>query len=507
MKAKLQQNKLSTELLYHSLDSINDCITITDLNDKLIYVNETFEKVYGYSRNEIIGKNVDILRKPNEYDPKILAKDIYPGWKGKLYNVKKDGTIFLIELKTNIIKDEKGNFIGAIGVAKDLTTELENKRKLDRVEDKYNTLFDELKDAVFESTPEGKMIEINPAGLELFGYKNNEELSVADIANELYFDPADRDKFKSELEKKGYVKDYEIKIKNKNKEVLTVLETAFAVYDSEGKIEAYRGILRDITVEKMQKQRLEEYVNEIANGHKKLYQSESELKETNAAKDKLFAIIAHDLRSPFTSLIGLTEFMIDDIDEMEKGEIVDFATKISESSKHILNLIENLLQWSRLQSDKIEHEKDRFDIKDMISEVTEILTNNANVKNIEIKFQSDKSYYVLGDRNMIFSTIQNLITNAIKFTHIGGQINIYLKEIEGFIEVTIEDNGVGMDAVTLSNLFRIDVHNTTFGTNEEKGSGLGLILCKEFVEKNGGTIRAESELDIGSKFIFTIPKA
>ncbi len=502
----MQSNHISIDLLNRSLDSINDCITITDLDDKIIYVNKTFEKVYGYSKEEIIGEKTDILRKENEHNLGILMETLRRGWVGKLYNVKKDGTEFLIELKTNVIKDEDGNFIGAIGVAKDLTLQIENEKKLTQVEDKYNTLFNELKDAVFESTPDGKMLDINPAGLELFGYSTREELSRADIASDLYFDPSARDRFKSELEKKGYVKDYEIKIKNKRGEILNVLETAFAVYDNEKNIKAYRGILRDITDERLQKERLEKYVNQIAAGHKKLYQSENQLKQTNAAKDKLFSIIAHDLRSPFTSLIGLTEFMIDDIDEMEKDEIINFATKISESSKHILNLIENLLQWSRIQSNKMICEKDRFNLKELVFEVVEVLNNNAQNKNISIKNLVEKNSYVIADRNMIFSAIQNLISNAIKFTHSGGQIKISINGKDRFYEVSVEDNGVGMDKGTLSNLFRIDVHNTALGTNEERGSGLGLILCKEFIEKNGGKIRAESELDIGSKFTFTIPK-
>jgi PAS domain S-box-containing protein len=489
------------------LDSINDCITITDLNNNIIYANKTFEKVYGYTQEEVVGKKPDILRKRNEHYPDILKETLEHGWTGKIYNKKKDGTVFLIELKTNVIKDEKGNFLGAIGVAKDLTSQVENEKKLTQVEDKYNTLFNGLKDVVFETTPDGKIVEMNPAGIELLAFKSKKELSEVNIAVDLYVNPDDREKFKSELEKKGYVKDYEIRIKNKYGTELTLLETAFGVYNKNKKIKAYRGILRDITVEKLQKQRLENYVNEIANGHKKLYESESELKKTNAAKDKLLSIIAHDLRSPFTSLIGLTEFMIEDIDEMERHEIIDFATKISESSKHILSLIENLLQWSRIQSGKLECEKEKFNLHDLICEILEILNNNVQNKNIAVKNLSAKNTYVLADRNMIFSVIQNLISNAIKFTHSGGEIKVDIKGSRGFYKVIIEDNGVGMDSETLNNLFRIDVHYTSRGTNDEKGSGLGLILCKEFVEKNGGKIHVESELGFGSKFVFTVPKS
>lgn len=497
------------KLLLHMINSINDAINITDMDQEIIFVNNAFLKMYGYSLDEIIGKKIDIIRS-DKNDERILNK-IYPetlkgGWKGRLVNKRKDGSEFVIELTTSLIKDENGNAVAMVGISKDLTEQVKAEEKLKEAQDKYRTLFLELKDAVYESSVDGKFIELNPAGLELFGVKSFEQIKHVDIAKEIYLLQDQREQFKRELEKTGFVSNYQIDIKRLNGEVATVLETSMAVKNKKGEIIGYRGILRDITEIKKNEERLKLLIEKFENLTLQLRRSEQELKELNASKDKFFSIVAHDLRSPFSSLLNFSEFLVEDIDELSKEEIKSFAEKINESSKNVFALLENLLQWSRIQTGKIPYEPTTFNIYHKINQIINLLKNNAEDKKINIINEVAPTTLVFADEDMIFSVMQNLLSNAIKFTRENGSIIFKSQIRDNDVELSVKDNGVGIKEEDLKKLFRIDVHHTTYGTKEEKGSGLGLLLCKEMVERNRGKIWVTSKVGEGTTFTFTIPK-
>lgn len=280
-------------------------------------------------------------------------------------------------------------------------------------------------------------------------------------------------------------------------------------------------VIRDISNRKETNTIIKKYVQELQNDkvklkrnaielatlNKKLSESESELALLNAQKDKFFSIIAHDLRSPFTSLLGFTEYLTQYLDRLSKQEIRDYATNIQNSAKNIYKLVENLLQWSRLQTNRIEFDPMQMNITALINSTIELFKNNAKEKRIEIINECQERYKVLADMNMVETVLRNLISNAIKFTEPGGKIIIDAFPADGFIEVMVMDDGKGISEEDIDKLFRIDSHYTTEGTNREKGSGLGLILCKEFVNKNGGEIWVESKAGYGSTFRFTVPLA
>ena len=496
------------KLALQTINSINECISITDTGDIILYVNKSFANVYGYDPKELVGKHVAIVRS-NKNDPTLL-KEIQPstakeGWRGRIWNKRKNGEEFLIELNTSVVTDEEGNVVAHVGVARDLTEQLKAEALLIETQFRYQNLFMEIKDVVYESTPEGKFISLNPAGLELFGIDSS-AIENLDLIKNLYIDQNDRKKFQDELQRNGFVKDYEIVIKNLNGEIKTLLETSYAVKDNEGKIVAYRGILRDITQTKKNEAELKRLIDELGRLNTQLKNSEDELKNTNASKDKFFSIIAHDLRSPFSSLLSFSEFLSEDIDELPKNEIKLFAEKINEAAKGVFTLLENLLQWSRIQSGKIPMHPVTFGIFQKISQVINLLSNNADRKKIKIVNEVDNIATVFADEDMVFSVVQNLLSNAIKFTRPDGVIAFGSSTKENEIEISVTDNGVGIKKEDLEKLFRIDAHLTTYGTNDEKGSGLGLILCKEMIELNGGKINVSSKPGEGTTFSFTLPK-
>jgi ligand-binding sensor domain-containing protein/signal transduction histidine kinase len=232
-----------------------------------------------------------------------------------------------------------------------------------------------------------------------------------------------------------------------------------------------------------------------------------ELIEANATKDKFFSIISHDLRSPFQGLLALSDFLASNIDDYDKDDIRDMATDLNKSSNILFDLLNNLLEWSRIQTQNLKTESEELNLSETVARVIKLLSINAYDKKILLTSDIDVELIVLADPNMINSVIQNLIANAIKFTNEGGEIRITAVKKNDFTEVSVSDSGLGMGEDTIKKLFRIDTKITTPGTKNERGTGLGLILCKELLEKNGGCIRVESEVGKGTTFYFTVRNA
>ncbi|MBI3124703.1 MAG: PAS domain S-box protein [Ignavibacteriales bacterium] len=230
-----------------------------------------------------------------------------------------------------------------------------------------------------------------------------------------------------------------------------------------------------------------------------------ELKISNATKDKFFSIIAHDLRSPFQGILGVVELLTNEIDSLSKSEIANFSHKLKYSLTKQYELLSDLLEWARLQTGNIEAIPEIIPLSSQVEMVIDSLKLLANQKDITIENAVDDETEVYSDHELLRIVLRNLISNSIKFTKPGGLISISAKRKEIYSEVTISDTGVGIAKEALDKIFRIDVHYSTEGTAKEKGTGLGLILCKEIIERQKGKIWAESNLNEGSKFTFVLP--
>ncbi len=238
----------------------------------------------------------------------------------------------------------------------------------------------------------------------------------------------------------------------------------------------------------------------------KLIESEGRLKELNVTKDKFFSIIAHDLKSPFNSILGFSELLIRQIQEGDYEGIEKYAGIIEGSSEHAMNLLTNLLEWSRSQTSRMEFNPEYVEMVSLIREVSVLFDDTARQKKIVITKELPRSVIVHADKSMISTVLRNLLSNAVKFTGKKGKITISAIEEDTEWKFLVSDSGVGIRGDLVEKIFRIDSNHTTLGTNNEKGTGLGLILCEEFVEKHRGKIWVESEVGQGSKFYFTIPK-
>jgi signal transduction histidine kinase len=222
-------------------------------------------------------------------------------------------------------------------------------------------------------------------------------------------------------------------------------------------------------------------------------------------KDRFLSIIAHDLRAPFNSLIGFSDVMIEDFDDMDDSVKKELIESIGEVSKETYQLLENLLNWSRSQTGQMELEKQRHSVSKLLNQTFELQSRLAEEKSIALTSSIADDVMLFGDENTIITSIRNLISNAIKFTGTGGSIRISTSSKNGKTRIHIQDNGVGMDQHTVGNLFRTDKKISTLGTNNEKGSGLGLVLCKEFIQINSGNISVNSSPGKGSTFTVSLP--
>lgn len=237
----------------------------------------------------------------------------------------------------------------------------------------------------------------------------------------------------------------------------------------------------------------------------KLQNNENLLKELNAKKDKFFSIIAHDLRGPFISILGVTELLKENFVKYGKEKTEHIINELYTASSNTYNLLENLLEWSRAQSDKIPYDPIKIDITGICTEIANTFYSRAAAKNIKLNYPANEKIEIFADINMLETIMRNLISNAIKFSNNNGIININIEEKSQFAVISISDNGIGIDIDRIDKIFDITQKQSTLGTANEKGTGLGLIICKEFVDKHGCKIWVESEKGKGSNFKFTMP--
>jgi PAS domain S-box-containing protein len=605
-------------LMAHTLKSINESISITDTNNRILFLNAAFLKTYGYpNESELIGEDIARVRS-EENDKgvvdKILSTTAETGWQGEIMNRKKDGTNFPVSLSTSIVQDEDGKILGMVGVAtdiserkraekalqdkeahlrtlvqtipdliwlkdingiyitcnkmfenffgaseaeivgktdydfvereladsfrkndlnaiaageptsneewitfasdghqrlletikvpmydsngttlgvlgigRDITARKQAEERLLESEIKYRTLIESMPDGVYRSTPEGKFVEVNPAMVKLLGYSSKEELMAIDIKDDLYFNPEDRESMILELNPE----ELDVyPLKRKDGSAVWVEDHGWYAKDENGNVIFHEGISRDVTDRKIAEMQMQKYAKE--------------LQELNATKDKFFSIIAHDLKTPFNSILGLSEVLKDEAKHLDIATIEQYSSIIHSTSSNTFRLLENLLEWARVQRSQILFHPVSILLKNLVDEVIEFMIEKANSKMIAVINYIPDGMVVYADKDMLKTILRNLISNALKFTSTRGKIEIKAILKGSTTEILVLDTGTGISKDDIAKIFRIDSNFSKDGTENEKGTGLGLLLCKEFVEKHGGKIWVESEIGKGSTFIFTL---
>lgn len=351
----------------------------------------------------------------------------------------------------------------------------------------YNSILNGVGDPVFVKDNQSKLLIVNDAFTEIFNLKR-EDIIGRTLAEDVT--PKERESFlkiDKKVLKDGFesINEESLTVRGGETRIISTKKTRFI--DSEGK-KYLVGVIHDITERKKSENLIKE--------------SEKQLKELNATKDKLFSIIAHDLRTPFSNIIGLSDLLLENIIDFEESE--KYIKILNKSAKNSLVLLDNLLNWSKSQTGQLNFKPEKIIFSKVISKIISLNKLSAKNKNIIINYISSVEIEVYADENMLKTVLRNLISNAIKFTNVGGNINIYAILKQDYVEITISDDGIGMNEEKIKDLFDIS-SKTTLGTANENGSGLGLVLCKEFVMKNKGEIWVESKEGKGSSFKFTLP--
>lgn len=246
---------------------------------------------------------------------------------------------------------------------------------------------------------------------------------------------------------------------------------------------------------------------EIRSNRTKLLEDAKQLKELIATKDKFFSIIAHDLKSPFHALLGLSEVLKEDMDVLSKDEMKKYANMIYNSAAEAFKLLENLLNWSRMQTGKMEYNPFRYEVIHSVTSAVSLLTGTAESKGIQLSHSVEGGVFVHADKNMIDTVVRNIVSNSIKFSMPGNYVKVSSSMLNENVLIKIEDNGIGMKEEVKNNLFALDKGHSSLGTQNERGTGLGLILCRDMIEMHKGKIWVDSEPGKGTTVYFTLPVA
>lgn len=492
------------------LNNAFNMIISTDVEGVITSFNPAAEKALGYSAEELIGKHtpavfhdtqemqataqallaelgIEKLDHPIEVFVKkaILGQPEEKEWT----YIRKDGSRFPVNLATTVLYDQEGNIIGFMGVAMDISKQKEAEEALQEAYEQYQDLYDNAPIGYHSIGKDTGFISMNKTELNWLGYQYDEvvgKLKMTDIVSEQFY-PDFLSSFEIFLTQ-GFIH-IEGEYKRKDGSTFPVMINSTAIYDEVGNYLRSRGTALDIT--------------DLKKAQTALQEANHRLEELNYIKDRLFSIISHDLRSPLNSLQGvLTLLEMGGLNETEQSTIV---SALSKQVKNTSELLDNLLYWAKSQMQGMELSPVVFYIQTLIRENVDLLTPQAAAKNITLENLSQIPIQVKADREMIKLVIRNIVANAIKFTPQGGKIKIIAEIKDKYCTVSIQDTGAGLPAEQLGKLFKSDTHFTTRGTANEKGTGLGLLLCKDFVERNGGTIGVESEEGKGSRFYFTLP--
>jgi PAS domain S-box-containing protein len=355
---------------------------------------------------------------------------------------------------------------------------------LNESEIKYKNLVENSSIGVFQTKINGAIIYVNNGIVKILDYDSVEQLK-SESSLMLYKDANQRHFLIGQLLEYGVLKDYEVTVITRRGTEKTLIVSIKLEGDT------IDGTAFDITERK------------LAEAEIKL--KNEKLQTLNATKDKFFSIIAHDLKSPFNAIMGFSEILVEQVNEEKYSGVAKYSKIIHSSSQRALDLLTNLMDWARSQTGRMEFIPEYFELVDFINDIIPIFTDIAGQKSITIFTGVPPNAPIFADQAMISTVFRNLISNAIKFTKPGGEIIIAATENQTEIVVSVKDNGVGIPRDMIGKLFRIDENYTTSGTANERGTGLGLILCKEFVEKHGGRIWVESVEGRGSVFSFNLP--
>lgn len=499
---KLKEKELK---LYQSLvESSNDGIALVQ-DGRIIVANKSFANIFGYdSGEELINKEVldlssnDDIIKVAEYFRLLERKKEAPS-RFDFLGKKRDNSYLHTEISAGTFDIDKKTYI--VLIARDITERIRAQKAIRESEEKYRNITENIDDFLFTFERIGfslRPVFCTSSIQKICGYTQTDFLSDSKLFLKIIhpddfkvLKPKLMSLLKSRIQLSG---EFEFRIINKQGNIVWVRTKLNLIRSGTGRIQKLFGLVSDITFRK----RAEE----------ELRKSTQNLIKLNETKDRFISIISHDLRTPFSSILGFTDLLEND-EDLSEEERKQYIKYIQEASRSMLSLVNSLLDWTRLQTGRIRFEPQKINVTEIINDSISTLRGSAIQKQIEIINEINNDLFLFIDKNLITQVFNNLISNAIKFTNRNGSVTISASPAENkrFVKFSVRDTGVGIQPEDLLKLFKVDSKFSTEGTAGEKGSGLGLSLVKEIVEKHGGSIWVESKPGEGSDFQFTLPVA
>jgi PAS domain S-box-containing protein len=490
-RKEVEKALLESEERYHAIfDSSLDAILLTSPDGRILDVNASACQMFERTSEDIklIGRN-GIL---DEWNPNLSSALEKRNRTGKLDSVKlncvrKSGQKFPAEITSSIFYDKDGNARTTM-IIRDVTDRVLIERARKKSDSYTKALLDAIPDLMFRLDKNGVYLDYKAAKDDLayvkesiIGKKNSDMTSPE-------FSALVDEKIRLTLESGEMVEfGYELVLPVKGK---CEFEARMVGCGNDEVVV----IVRNVTERK--------------NAEEVIQQKNSELQKANAEKDKFFSIIAHDLRGPFNGFLGFTQIMVEELPNLTIDEIRDMAVDLRSSARNLYRLLENLLEWSQMQRGNTDFKPQTIFLKSKVDDSIRPLLELFHKKGIVLNVNVPEIMNVIADPNMLASTIRNLTSNALKFTTKGGAVSISASPVSDcLVRISIRDSGIGMSKQILDNLFKIDQKTNRLGTDREPSTGLGLFLCKDFIEKNGGGLTVESDEGNGSTFSFTVPKS
>ena len=494
-KVEAEQKIIDSEKSYRELfNNAFDAIYVLNAKGEFIDVNTGAELMYDYPKDFFIGKTPEFLSAPGKNNLEEIQKKIQTAFNGdscqiEFWGIDREGQVF-----PKVTKLTPGYYFGekvVIAFAMDISELYNTKLKVVQKEKEYQRIYNAFPDIYFKSSIHGSVLEVSPSVYAITGFKREDIIEKK--SEDFYYIAEEHDNIGKLFEESDVVKDIDVKIKTKNNKFLDCSFSARLIYDENGNPIEVEGVLRDIT----------ERIKTL----KKLVESEEKLKEANLTKDKVFSIIAHDLRGPISTNKSIVDLIVHEYNKISKDKILKLLKSFKPTADATYFLLENLLSWSRGQLEQISFNPGLNPINSIVQENMELYSSQAQLKNIQLTNTVQPDLIGYFDKTMLDIVIRNLISNALKFTSHKGHIEIKSSIDNNFIILSVTDTGVGIPKSQIKSIFRdLDSNKiTSVGTDNEKGAGLGLVLCKEFIELNGGEIRVISKIGSGSTFTISIP--
>jgi PAS domain S-box-containing protein len=474
-------------------DNVTDGILLFEANDKLKYISEGCLKMLDYDLNDLEWLNFDNIFSHFHQDDVQGVKDIFQAAHKKqiksfqfTYRLRtKNGNYVWAEDNVSAEYDSNGNHVRSVHHTRNISERKLAEDNLVRSEEKYRDLFEFAADGILTGSPDGFIIDANTCFCSMSG-RSREKLLGKPINIVLSPESVAKESLRFDLLLKGETVVNERELILPDGRIVEIEMRTKMMPDK-----TYQAIFRDISARK--------------ENERKIQQQNIELLKLNSDKDVFMSILGHDLKSQFNSLLGLSDLLKENLHDYDMANIQDIVNYINKSAQNAYKLLDSLLMWSRSQAGKIPFEPLKVSLREVCGDVFSEMNLIAETKKIKLGFNIPDELTVFADIDMLKTIFRNLLSNALKFTNSGGQISVNaIKEKNNFL-ISVSDTGIGIVPEILSKMFDVSQMNSTQGTEGETGTGFGLLLCKDFVEKHSGKLSVKSELGKGSVFSFSLP--